>query len=113
MEMVLPKKYVALEQEEMMYLDGGWSARTFGRNLVGIWGSFWGAEALVSKLAKTLGKVSPRALESLTGTYKKIAAKASVQLGKIGAKLGGIKGAIVGTAIAAGGVWALGKKSFF
>ncbi|HFI0563724.1 TPA: hypothetical protein ACGO8I_000151 [Streptococcus suis] len=35
MELVLPNNYVALEQEEMMYLDGG-DPNTFARNIGGL-----------------------------------------------------------------------------
>ncbi|MBF0786908.1 MULTISPECIES: hypothetical protein [unclassified Streptococcus] len=36
MELVLPNNYVAIEQDEMMYLDGGdWN--NFKRNIEGLW----------------------------------------------------------------------------
>lgn len=35
MELVMPNNYVVLEEEEMMYLDGGWSASVLGNNLWG------------------------------------------------------------------------------
>lgn len=38
MELVLPKNYVTLDQEEMMYLDGGdWN--NFRNNIQGLWAS--------------------------------------------------------------------------
>lgn len=37
MTLSLPQNYVEIEQEEMMYLDGGWSKRVLGKNLLGIY----------------------------------------------------------------------------
>lgn len=38
MELVLPNYYVALEEEEMMYLDGGWSKRMVISNVKALLG---------------------------------------------------------------------------
>lgn len=38
MELVLPNNYVALEEEEMMYLDGGWSKDTAISNIKALLG---------------------------------------------------------------------------
>ena len=38
MELVLPNNYVALEEEEMMYLDGGWSKYTAISNIKALLG---------------------------------------------------------------------------
>lgn len=35
MELVLPNNYVEIEEEEMMYLDGGWSTTMLIKNLSG------------------------------------------------------------------------------
>ncbi len=38
MELVLPNNYVVIDEEEMMYLDGGdW--KNFSRNIKGLWAS--------------------------------------------------------------------------
>lgn len=37
MELVLPNNYVEIEEEEMMYLDGGWSWKMLGKNLLGVY----------------------------------------------------------------------------
>lgn len=78
MELVMPNNYVILEEEEMMYLDGGdWN--TFKNNIkglaassagfrdaarqVGLWGAIWSARVysysyVVSVLAPILGSVT-------------------------------------------------------
>ena len=40
MELVLPNNYVEIEEEEMMYLDGGGSFSIFKRNIQGAWKRF-------------------------------------------------------------------------
>lgn len=37
MEMVMPSTYRALENDEMMYLEGGWDWNTLTANIKGIW----------------------------------------------------------------------------
>ena len=39
MELVLPNNYVEIEEEEMMYLDGG-TLQTFKKNMQGAWKRF-------------------------------------------------------------------------
>lgn len=78
MELVLPNNYLEIEQEEMMYLDGGdWEtfksnikglaaasqAFRFAARQTGLWGMVWGARTylysqVVVALAPLLGSVT-------------------------------------------------------
>lgn len=75
MELVLPRNYVEIEQEEMMYLDGGWSTKQVLKNLTGL--AAVAGMAGVAKHIKTVIKNKPGigfwALVAKTGTSAKAA----------------------------------------
>lgn len=75
MELSLPMNYVELEQEEMMYLDGGWSINQVVRNCVGlasVAGLAWVADSI-----KTVARENPELnFWGLTGKVSVTAAKA-------------------------------------
>jgi len=73
MTLRLPQNYVEIEQEEMMYLDGGGSSRITG----------------------TLGQLRSRLAQAINGSHIGIAGSvgAALLLGKVGAILGGGMGA--------------------
>jgi len=51
----LPQNYVEIEQEEMMYLEGGWSKRTLGKNCMGIYN--WASNKMGKGLSMALRQI--------------------------------------------------------
>lgn len=105
MELVLPNNYVELEQEEMMYLDGGWSGYTVARNLWNLAAMGWAGALLVGA-----GNVMWNAAKSgvsFWGAVAKVgyAAKEAFALLPLWAKIA------VGVGTAAT-IWALGTWEF-
>ncbi|CYX33939.1 hypothetical protein [Streptococcus suis] len=82
MELVLPNNYVALEQEEIMYLDGeGWIADSFAVGGGVIKGFVWAVQT--ASYASALGTVAL----PIVGT---------VSVGTLGAISGAVTGYITG-----------------
>ena len=104
MEMVLPNNYVALEQEEMMYLDGGWTWSTFRNNMIGL--AAFGAA--VGYLGKQVLK-----LVGTNTAYSAVVAVASGTVAKIGSFFGGWIGAVVFGVSAAAAIYYLGNNRVF
>ncbi len=107
MTLKLPQNYVEIEEEEMMYLDGGWSWSTLGRNL--------------NNLRIRYSSVS-RALVgsgiSVGSIYKMMRGIAPLAYSKIAAILGSITAAnwVVGAAVfvlGASAVWVMGTYNVF
>lgn len=106
-ELVLPQNYVELTEDEMMYLDGGWSKKTLVTNLKDIWNK----HPVFGGIFKANG-IS----WGLLGAYA--LGRASYLLTRIGLAIGSISAAcwVVGAAIAAAGggaVFALGTWHIF
>lgn len=89
MELVLPGNYVEVTEEEMMYLDGGWSAGVFGKNLYGLAERGGVICTAIAGLAKALGRANPRALTKLTGALSWVAGKVSYGIGRVVGLIGG------------------------
>lgn len=103
MNLVLPNNYVELEQEEMMYVDGGWSAGLTGKNLIKLGSSIWAGYLLVQA-----GKIMlANANIGFWGAVAKVgyAAKTAFMLLPLWAKVA------VGVGTAAT-IWALGTWEF-
>ena len=92
MELVLPQNYVEIEQEEMMYLDGGFyiSNYTLTRSLMAVG---------LNPIGFTLAGLGVYAIS------KKVSAKVAALAGKIGLSFGGPVGGII--SFIAGGSLAL------
>ncbi|HEL1842675.1 TPA: hypothetical protein TX081_000870 [Streptococcus suis] len=89
MELVMPNNYVVLEEEEMMYLGGGWSASVLGNNLWGAAKKFAVVFSVVNAMAKSLGYVNAGALAALKGSFSFIVGKISWAIGKFVGIIGG------------------------
>lgn len=74
MELVLPKNYVEIEEEEMMYLDGG-DAKNFANNLYGLLKNSTVRKALGVPSWKTIASMSYwTAMAIFPGSIGKMAA---------------------------------------
>lgn len=89
MEMVLPRNYVEIEEEEMMYLDGGWTTVTG-----------WGAARELTNILASIGAwyASAAALLAKTATF---AVAGATVIGAAGAILSalGASGSLLGVAL--------------
>ncbi|CAM3592857.1 hypothetical protein ERUR111494_01750 [Erysipelothrix urinaevulpis] len=88
MELVMPMNYELLKQEEMMYLDGGWSAYTVAKNLTNL-AAMGIAGAMLASVGKIMWNAARKGI-SFTESVAKIA---------VGVSVGGT-------------VWALGTWTF-
>lgn len=87
MELVLPRNYVEIDEEEMMYLEGG-DARNFANNIYGLVRSATIRRALGIPSWLALAKMSlPVAMSVFPGTIAKIS---SIVGGPIGGLIGGL-----------------------
>ena len=101
MELVLPRNYVEIEQEEMMYLDGGWSVtvnrRTINQALS--WaGKGWGAIKMLNKMSK--GQLASYFIKNSLALAKGILAKGTLgswAIASLGFALSGVLVAVAGT----------------
>ena len=102
----MPTSYVDIDRDEMEYVDGGWSWRTLGNNLKGLYNKYkFAAQALRGSGISlvTIGKI---AAGKATYFYSKIA----VTLGSIAATnwiVGAVIGVTASAAIYAMGTWSL------
>lgn len=107
--LTMPSTYVAIEQEEMMYVDGGWSGEVFKNNMVGLYQS--------SKVASTALRIAGITLGTIYGMAKMTAAyivtSYSVAFGSAFAKIGGIVGGLIAVAGVALAVSYLGNNRVF
>ena len=113
MQMVLPASYAVIEEEEMMYLDGGWSSKTFGRNLYGLAERGGVICSAIFGLAKALGRVNPKALITLNAGLNWVIGKVSGGIAKVVSLIGGFWAGFLaglGSALAIG---YLGNKRVF
>ncbi|MCD6631718.1 hypothetical protein LSG16_02570 [Lactococcus cremoris] len=106
-ELVLPQNYVELTEDEMMYLDGGWSVKILATNLKDLWNK----RPVFAGIFKANG-ISWGALGALA------LGRASYLITRIGVAIGSIAAAnwVVGATIAAlagGAIFALGTWHVF
>jgi|SRR5690554_4416017 len=104
MEMVLPSNYIEVEQEEMMYLDGGWSWVTFRNNMLGLVAFGTAVGLLGKKVAKLMGSNT---------AYLKVVAAVGPTVAKIGSFFGGWIGLVVFGVSAAAAIYYLGNNRVF
>ena len=111
--LILPQNYVEITEDEMMYLDGGWSAGTFGKNLYGLAERGGVICTAIAGLAKALGKASPAALKTLTGACSWVIGKVSTLIGKIVSLIGGFWAGFLAGLSAALAITYLGNNRVF
>lgn len=97
-ELILPEGYVSVENEEMEYVDGGWSGWVAAKNA---WGYIQnkGFTRAATYAGLTLGVLMSWAKYGFTA--------ASVAVGYQAAKVGAIVGGVIGTVLAVLGAAAL------
>lgn len=89
MELVLPNNYVEIEEEEMMYLDGGWSCSVFVKNLYGLAERGGVIYTAIDGISRYLGKKNIKALKTLKASLSWVAGKVSWAIGRVVSLIGG------------------------
>lgn len=104
-ELALPTSYVDVDNEEMEYVDGGWSGYVAARNA---WGyiSKKGFSKALAWSGITFGTIMSWASYSFTYACSVV----GWQVAKIGATVGGVIGAEAATAGTAGLIYWLGSE---
>jgi len=93
--LTMPKNYVAIEAEEMEYLDGGgWSGRTFANNLLGL-------AVRSARAFAVLGITKAQITSIATFSYAMAATKFGTKIVTAASIVGGIVGGLI-AALAAG-----------
>ena len=110
--LVMPSSYAVMNEEEMTYVEGGWSGKTFARNLAG-------CLTIVSGLGYMLEKcginVVGKCIATIYSSYWQACAKIAYKMYSIGLKIATVSrvaaaGFLIGGVAA---VWALGSYSVF
>lgn len=100
--LVMPSKFVVIDQEEMSYIDGG-DAKMLSKNLLGIWDKSTPVRFALKQIGYT------RTILASAASYALTAAVAKFGLGvlKVGAVVGGAVGAalVVGAAVGVAYLW--------
>lgn len=117
MTLRLPNNYVEIEEEEMMYLDGGWSSSIARSNLKGI--KSWLQKHAPSRVLAQTGAISEinNIVKYYAGaSYARVASLIGSALAKVSAVISAVGNwvwvLVIGVATAAG-TYALGMKRFF
>lgn len=99
----LPNQFMELEQEEMMYLEGGWSGATFSTNLKHLWSG--GSSQALKYAGFTWGSIAAAANYG----YVAACAEFGVEITALCATVGGVVGGLIGAGGAAAAIWYLGE----
>lgn len=97
MELVLPSNYAMIEEEEMMYLDGGWSItinrRTINSALSAIWSTISGVSTVAWLANKSASAIASKIAGAAWSVAKSLLLKAnfgSFLAFSLGGALGGV-----------------------
>lgn len=98
--LTMPSSFIVVEENEMEYIDGGWSWKTFEQNMVGL--------AVVGAAVGFLGKQVLK-ICAANHVLSAVVAKASAVIARIGSFFGGWIGAVVFATSAAAAIYYLGN----
>jgi hypothetical protein len=105
----MPSNYVVMEQEEMMYIDGGWSGEVFKNNMVGLYNGYRNAAAALRMGGITIGTIYSMA--AMTATY--IVAKYGITITSTATLVGGAIAGIIAALSITAAVAYLGNNRVF
>lgn len=112
MELVLPNNYVEIEEDEMMYLDGGsWS--TFNKNMRGAFNRFSNLSRALKTAGWTYGYLGKMLANAATYGYWWAVANFGFPVVKIATIVAGVIGGIVAASGVTAGVWYLYNNRVF
>lgn len=97
--LMMPSSYAMMDEEEMMYVDGGWSGSVFAANLKGAYNNYKTAKKALLAGGLTLGAIAKTASSTVTAIYMSYGAAITGTAAAIG---GFVVGLIVGVGISAG-----------
>ena len=72
--LVMPSSYAVMDEEEMMYVEGGWSWSTLGKSLKNLWNKYSFASKALKAGGITLGAIGNMIKGTAALAYAKIAA---------------------------------------
>lgn len=104
-QLELPTSYVDVDDDEMEYVDGGWSGYVAARNA---WGYI--SQKGVSRALAWSGITYRVVMQWASYSFTYACSVVGWQTAKIGATVGGVIGAVLATAGAAGLLYWLGSK---
>lgn len=67
--LVLPSSYAVMDEEEMTYVDGGWSGKTFASNLKGAYNQYKHVRNALLGGGLTLGAIAKTAYMTAKSVY--------------------------------------------
>ena len=105
----MPNNYVVMEQEEMMYIDGGWSGEVFKDNILGLYANY--RQASFALRAGGIGVGTIYQMANMTAPY--IIAKFGITLSTTATIVGGVVAGLITAAGISAAVYYLGNHSVF
>ncbi|NLD45832.1 MAG: hypothetical protein GX660_01340 [Clostridiaceae bacterium] len=105
----MPSNYVVMEQEEMMYIDGGWSGTVFKNNMLGLYNGYRNAAAALRMGGITLGTIY--GMGKMSAAF--IVAKYGVTISTTASIVGGIVAGVIAALSITAAVAYLGNKRVF
>lgn len=112
MELTLLMNYVELDQEEIMYLDGGWSMSVLVANLEGALKKGGAIATAVYSIARLIGK-DVKLIKFMSATASWIVGKVGWLVTKVVSLVGGFWAGFIAGMATAGVVWATGTYRMF
>ena len=104
--LVMPSNYAVMEQEEMTYVEGGFSDTIFRNNLKGAWNSCSAASKALRAGGLTWGTICTAAFSSVSS----IVAYYGITINTVALCIGGIVAEIVATVALVAGINYLGNN---
>ncbi len=88
--LVMPASYAVMNEEEMTYVEGGWSGEVFAANLKGAYNKFQAAKVALLAGGLTLGAIAKTATSTAKALYLCYGGTISATATAIGGVVGGV-----------------------